>query len=269
MKLLSAIKFIWPAFLLLVVGCEQNDAPKPFDCANSDLTISLFSKTSPTQCGSNDGSFSVAVHGGKMPYQFELNDAMATSPSFSGLLNGSYIVIVRDKNSCSDTLLVMLEAIGSQLSVSTTVQQDTDCFSGNGSVQLNASGGQEPYTYSFNHAPFSVENFYSGLEPSVYHAVVRDNQACEFVLGVEVPHGLTGITWENNVKAVFELQCSKSGCHVPGTGRIDFTNFENVMTYKQSIKTSVINRSMPFEGRLTQNEIDLIVCWVDDGAPRE
>ena len=42
--------------------------------------------------------------------------------------------------------------------------------------------------------------------------------------------------------------------------------FANVQGNAGQIKTLTGNRTMPAEGSLTQAEIDMIACWVDDGA---
>jgi len=81
-----------------------------------------------------------------------------------------------------------------------------------------------------------------------------------------VPRANTGISWANQIKPIVDVSCAKSGCHVNGTGRIDLTKFDVVKANAAQIKTRVVNKSMPFDGTLTADQIELIACWVDDGA---
>jgi hypothetical protein len=59
--------------------------------------------------------------------------------------------------------------------------------------------------------------------------------------------------------------CALSGCH-DGRRRPDLRLYERAKFYAKAIKSKTQDRSMPFEGSLTQEQIDVIACWVDDGA---
>lgn len=63
-------------------------------------------------------------------------------------------------------------------------------------------------------------------------------------------------------------QCTFSGCHNGDNGSDrNWTEKEDIIAKAQGIKSRTRNGSMPRSpGVLTQAEIDLIACWVDDGA---
>jgi hypothetical protein len=63
-----------------------------------------------------------------------------------------------------------------------------------------------------------------------------------------------------------DASCALTGCH-NGVSRPDLRIYANAKKYSYQIKEFTQDRSMPFDGPpLQQSEIDLITCWVDDGA---
>lgn len=88
----------------------------------------------------------------------------------------------------------------------------------------------------------------------------------------------TGLTYWKDTKAIFEQKCNR--CHLAkgGVGPFPLTSYKFVNTYKQSIKTSVANGTMPpwqadkscgtytNDISLTPVEKAKILQWVDQGA---
>lgn len=72
-------------------------------------------------------------------------------------------------------------------------------------------------------------------------------------------------SWQTDILPILETRCAISECH-DGITRRNFTSYEEVKQYAFSIKQRTINRSMPFDGPLPQDQIDKIACWVDNGA---
>jgi hypothetical protein len=73
------------------------------------------------------------------------------------------------------------------------------------------------------------------------------------------------VSWENEILPLMINSCATNGCH-DGVSRRDWTNYNEVKQYATSIKMRTQNRSMPFDGPLPQHQIDMIACWVDNGA---
>jgi hypothetical protein len=84
---------------------------------------------------------------------------------------------------------------------------------------------------------------------------------------IEVPFTCDPQTsWENDILPLMKRSCAVEGCH-DGISRRDWSQYDEVKRYASSAKLRTQNRSMPFEGPpLTQDEINLIACWVDNGA---
>ena len=128
------------------------------------------------------------------------------------------------------------------------------------------TGDNPPYSFQLGNLSFSPNNFFSGLKSGSHKIAVKDNNDCTVNLSVSIPQDFTGTSWVNDIKPILEKECAISGCH-NGTSRSnDFRNYNSAQSFAPSIKSKTQDRSMPFDGTLTQNQIDLIACWVNDGA---
>jgi hypothetical protein len=73
-------------------------------------------------------------------------------------------------------------------------------------------------------------------------------------------------SWQEDILPIMISACATTGCH-DGITRKDWTKYDEAKLYAASIKKRTQDKSMPFDGPLPQDQIDLIVCWVDSGAP--
>lgn len=76
------------------------------------------------------------------------------------------------------------------------------------------------------------------------------------------------VSLENDIMPLLLAQCTFSGCHNGDNGSSrNWTEKVNVLAKAAGLKARTQNGSMPRSpGALTQNQIDLIACWVDGGA---
>lgn len=84
-------------------------------------------------------------------------------------------------------------------------------------------------------------------------------------LSVNVPRGMKGTSWINNIRPIMTESCALTGCH-DGSIQVDLRVYATAKSYAPKMKEFTQDRSMPFDGSLEQSKIDLIACWVDDGA---
>jgi hypothetical protein len=250
--------------LILYAGCSSTDEPQPVDCKTSSLTVS-FTSTNPTSCAATDGSITASATGGGGPYQFALNSQpYASTANFTSLGAGVYEVKVKDSNGCEQSKSVTLNSTGSTLSATVSLI-DSGCKSADGAITINATGGSGPYTYKLNDGATSSSDSFSNLAAGTYLAKVIDNAGCSTTQSVRV---FTGTKYSSQIKNIIDANCAVSGCHVSGTGTIAFNSVENVQAQAAGIKSRTQSGSMPKGGpKLPQNQLDLIACWVDDGAP--
>ncbi|MGC3946966.1 MAG: hypothetical protein QM762_21025 [Chryseolinea sp.] len=253
-------------FLLAGLCCWNcGTDPDPVDCSASGPIISLGTVANATSCSIADGSISVTASGGKEPYLFKINDLPSQADgAFNNLSAGAYTVSVTDANACS-AFVENVAIKASDFKFSTMLVGDSDCLGGNGQVTINVEQLNPPYSYRLGTGSFGEANVFSGLATGTYGFTVKDNTGCSVFLSVTVPRAFSGTSWQNDIRPIIVKSCATSGCH-NGESRMDLRVFENAKFYAASIKSKTRDRSMPREGTLSQKEIDLISCWVDDGA---
>jgi len=251
---------IYAATLVLIFGCES-EGIDVINCnvLKPDLAIN---STTASDCGENNGSFIIEATGtGVLSYS--LNGSVQSTGEFTNLAAGEYLVEVSDENNCSSTINVKIELKNTTLSITGTATAVAGCGSSNGVLTAVGSGGQSPYLYSLNGTNFQEGNEFNNLSLGDYTVFVKDNLNCTTKTNVKI---LSGVSFEGEVKNIIDTNCAISGCHVSGTARADFTSLTVIQNNALSIKTRTANKSMPKNGSLTNQEIDIIACWVDDGA---
>jgi hypothetical protein len=265
-RLLNTFSYLL-LFLFAFERCAYNDIRPQIDCSQSSLTIELQSKTDVSNCRSIDGAITVVASGGIEPYDFNINGGeYQTNNTFNNLGPGNYTVRVKDTNGCWKTIDVSIAAAGSTLNATIQTTADNQCTTDNGTVTINATGGQAPYQYQIDSKGFGTSNEFSGLKEGQHVVVIKDAEDCQRTLSVKIDHGNTGISYANQIKAIITTNCALSGCHDAGSGSRNWTDFNILKANAANIKTRVVNRTMPPSQPLKQSEIDLISCWVDDGA---
>lgn len=73
------------------------------------------------------------------------------------------------------------------------------------------------------------------------------------------------ISFSTTVKPILDNNCIQ--CHNGSAHPLDLSDFTVVKNNAGRIKELTEARIMPAQGSLTSEEIDLISCWVDNGAP--
>ncbi len=73
----------------------------------------------------------------------------------------------------------------------------------------------------------------------------------------------TDISFTADVKPVIDTNCIR--CH-GGNQAPDLRTFEGINANAARVRTQVVSRRMPLGGSLTNEEIELIRCWIDNGA---
>lgn len=255
--------------MAFAMSCSSDNAAEP-KCDGS-LGIMVQSKTDQTTCSIADGSITVSASGGTEPYQYSINGGTKQSSAvFNSLSKGTYSITVFDKNKCEMSVSgVLVNLPASTLDFTFSTVSDTDCSASNGEISINATGSSD-YTYSKdNGLNFLSNSSFGNLDPATYSVVVKDGNGCKVTKSVIVAQGSTGVTYTNDILPIFQSKCSFSGCH-PEQG--DWFTYNTAKDNASLIKTKTGNKSMPKSpqpgGSLSEQQIALIACWANDGAPQ-
>ena len=147
------------------------------------ITISAFtinlSSVNPSCFGFSDGSIFVNVSGGSAPYIYSLsNGSNQTFPSFTNLSAGCYTVSVTDGVGCVQSNTVCLTSPPQLFSTFSFTQNASSCNSCDGSLTVVATGGTQPYSYSWSPSTSQFTSTVTNLCPGNYLATVTDANGC-------------------------------------------------------------------------------------------
>lgn len=249
------------AFLL--DGCSSEKGPDPVDCNANPVNIQSITSTEAT-CGLEDGKLTVSVNGGSGNYMYSLNGIdFQSSNVFEDLGAGNYSVMVMDANECSVTGSGMVES-SSGLEINVDISTVAGCETENGVITVEVMGGMAPYQYRLDEGSFQDQPEFSGLASGSYTLMAQDANGCLVSSTVEM---VNGTSLMDEVMPIITANCAVSGCHDGNSGVISWANVNNVIANAVNIKTRTGNGTMPPGGRtITDEEIQTIACWVDDGA---
>ena len=137
------------------------------------------------------------------------------------------------------------------------------CGQTNGSIDVSASGGSGTFEYNIDGGEFGTDASFSGLAPGSYTIGVTDGE-CETTLSAQIT---TDVSLETDIMPIINDNCAISGCH--GNSQSPILDSKSaVIAAATRINARTSAQTMPPASRpdLTQQEIDLISCWVEDGA---
>ncbi|QQS27661.1 MAG: SprB repeat-containing protein [Sphingobacteriales bacterium] len=171
--------------------------------------------------GAATGAIDLSVTGGTLPYSYSWSNG-STGEDLTGLVAGSYEVTVTDINSCTATISITIVE-PSALILSET-HTEVGCFGGaTGAIDLSATGGTLPYTYSWSNG--STGEDLTGLVSGTYDVTVTDGNSCMATLSITIvePSALTLSETHTEV-----------GCFGAATGAIDLGVTGGTLPYSYS-----------------------------------
>jgi len=137
--------------------------------------------------GGSTGTATAAVTGGTAPYTFEWNtDPVQTTPTAGGLSAGIYTVMVTDANDCTAMNGVTISQPAEDMTISIS-SINVLCSGGTtGSATAVLTGGQAPYTYSWDTTPEQTEETATNLPAGSHTLTVTDSYGCIRTESVEI-----------------------------------------------------------------------------------
>jgi gliding motility-associated-like protein len=121
---------------------------------------------------------------GSLKYAWEfsptdIDSGMSPSRSYSG--TGAFPVLLRAISSfgCLDDTLQYVNVLQNPDTPIVRILDAIPCHGMTGRLEIVASGGSGPYTYSWNGASFTPTNYISSAPAGTYQVTIRDNNGCE------------------------------------------------------------------------------------------
>ena len=158
--------------------------PQPIIITTTTAISGTATLTAPYTCTSNGVITVSGVSGGTAPYTYSIDGVNYQSGlTFSGLVNGTYTVTIKDALDCSNiTTPITINSLNfpTDLSFSSTT---LSCPSITSNVTLTATGGVGTLEYQII-APaalatlYQTSNVFNGLTPNTYTFRVRDANNC-------------------------------------------------------------------------------------------
>lgn len=142
---------------------------------NGGPTVTVLSVSDVTCFGGNDGTASVSVSGGAIPYTYNWLPSGGVNDTATNLIAGTYNVAVTDNTGCVGSVsLTVNEPL--QISITETIS-NVNCGSLDGQITTNVTGGSGGYTYSWT-PNGETSSSISNLSAGMYSLTVTDSDGC-------------------------------------------------------------------------------------------
>jgi len=206
------------------VGCQVTTTVN----ITEPSAVSYSYVSSNENCGAVDGTITLSGIGGTTPFQYSIDGGTTfqSSGSFTGLLAGSYNVIVEDANGCQITGTETVLGSGGA-TINSVAGTDPLCFGGiDGEITISATGGTAPLQYSIDGGTtFQSSNFFNGLLAGNYTIVVEDAVGCQ---------SSSSVTLVDPSSVSYSVSLTDENCGAMD-GEISLTGAGGSSTYQYSI----------------------------------
>jgi len=148
-------------------------------------------------CGNTQGEILLTMSGGAIPYNYVWSNGPITQNIFS-LAAGVYSCAVTDNNGCTlNTGPITIINESGTLALSSITAFNEACSNGNGSINLEVTGGTLPYQYLWN--TLSTSEDLVSLSAGNYSCVVSDPNGCEISANALVTNSSGTLSIDNAV----------------------------------------------------------------------
>jgi hypothetical protein len=143
------------------------------------LTVSGTSQDNITCEGTPSGSASVTVNGGTGTYDYLWTPTGGTTATATGLYSGTYIVYITDANGCETSETFTITEPADPLTASSGTVANIACYGDTtGSAEVNVTGGDGNYTYSWSPSGGTGATA-NNLAAGTYTVTVTDGASCQ------------------------------------------------------------------------------------------
>ncbi|MFN5369971.1 MAG: gliding motility-associated C-terminal domain-containing protein [Bacteroidia bacterium] len=196
--------FAWSGSILATDSLLENLSDGSYDLAVTDangceatasVTLnntgvpSIIGTPSNPECGLDNGSITVSITGGALPYSILWTPNGSTDATISNLGVGTYTILVTDASGCETTSEFTLT--NSNAPEIASVVSNSSCGESTGSIDITVTNGSDNYTYvwSGNGVVANTED-QNGLAAGFYTVLVTDTETgCEATSSIEIING--------------------------------------------------------------------------------
>jgi gliding motility-associated-like protein len=176
--MLSGNRYVAAAVLYACLFFMLAAFPVCLHAQQSALSVSATS--TPSTCFNNNGKLVIRASGGVAPYTYNYNGWDFQSSGVLYVAGGStYTVGVKDATGTTayTSVLVGNNGVGPNLSAKMLVNP-TGCTGADGVMEVTASGGTPPYTYTLDGINYQASNIFNNISPGTYEPIVKDALGC-------------------------------------------------------------------------------------------
>ncbi len=217
-----------------------------------ELILTITGQNDNTCVGLDNGSVSLQATGGNGSYTFT-NDLGQSNNNgnFTNLDSGTQNFMVEDSEGCIANVSVSIAT-----SFEITAQANTltvDSGQADGSVDVNAMGGSEPYSYNLDGLQSATGSF-SNLAAGVYVVDITDSNGCQTSLSFEIL-----LVEKPDNKAIYNIGCRPNPTRGSffleyesnGMQHVDFHVFDArgqyIRTYEQEANWGINEKTLELE----------------------
>ena len=176
-----------PMFSNLNSGTYSITLTDASGCQDS-VTVTLQNSSGPfiavanllnENCDMQDGAFTVVTLGGTAPFLYNIGNGDVFDPTFTGLGNGVYTVIVTDASGCTAAISAIV--FDAPPILATIVNEvGASCNQNNGSFEVSATGGAGGFLYDIGNGQTN-NNIFTNLAAGTYQVTITDVAGCTSV----------------------------------------------------------------------------------------
>ncbi|MEP6795454.1 MAG: gliding motility-associated C-terminal domain-containing protein [Saprospiraceae bacterium] len=203
-----------------------------------------------TCAGINNGSVTITASGGLIPYQYSLNGLnYQFSNVFLDLSPGNYSIFVIDDSGCIEQQDAQIGVgAGPQLSIFEII--NASCGINNASVQVQATGGSIPYTYSIDAITYVMSPLFQGLGAGHYFIYTIDDIGCTDIISADIIAA--------NAPVILFTDITNASCSQPdGSITIEAAGGHGILSF--SIDGGASFQSSPVFSNILSGSYDIVV----------
>lgn len=191
-----------------------------FACTSPNFAGNV--STTSTGCGQALGTATVSASGGTTPYTYTWG-ANQNNATLSNLAAGIYTVTIRDAGNCITTATGTVTNPNAPAAAATT--QNALCSGGSASMTAQASGGQAPYTYTWNTTPVQYSQTALVSVSGTYFVNVTDALGCtsSATTTVTMPTAISAAATSTDVSCNGGNDGTATAAATGGTGNLSYS----------------------------------------------